>query len=62
MDSRRQRLKLRFWLAIIILILALVVLVISIYPQARVQQVLPMPPVILPSATPLSLLSAWKGM
>jgi hypothetical protein len=62
MNSRSQRHKLRFWLALMILVLALLVLVNSILPETRIQQVVPMPPVILPSPTPLSLLFAWKGM
>jgi hypothetical protein len=62
MDSRRQRHRLRLWLALIILILALVVLVVSLLPGTRIEQVLPMPPVVLPSATPISLLFPWKGM
>ncbi|RPJ49574.1 MAG: hypothetical protein EHM21_06755 [Chloroflexi bacterium] len=62
MNSRRQRVKLRTWLALIILALALIVLVVSLWPETRLEQVLPMPPVILPSATPLGLLSAWGGI
>ncbi len=62
MDSRGQLRKLRLWLAIIILVLALAVLVFSLSPGTRIEQVLPMPPVVLPSATPLSLILAWKGM
>lgn len=62
MDSHRQRHKLRFWLALIILGLALVVLAASLSPGTRIEQVLPLPPVSLPTATPLSLLCAWKGI
>jgi hypothetical protein len=62
MDSHGRRRTLRLWLALIILFLALIVLGFSLSPGTRIEQVLPMPPVVLPSATPLSLLSAWKGM
>ncbi len=62
MDSRGRLRQLRLWLAIIILVLALAVLVYSLSPGTRIEQVLPMPPVVLPSATPLSLISTWKGM
>ncbi len=62
MDSHRRRLKLRFWLALIILVIALVVLVLSSLPETRIQQVVPLPPVVLPTPTPVSLLFTWKGI
>ncbi len=62
MNLRRQRIKLRLWLAVIFLILAVIVLVISAAPQQRVQQVVPMPPVMLPSPTPVSLVIFGQGM
>ncbi len=62
MNPRGLHLRLRLWLAVIVLILALVLLVVSILPETRFQQVLPMPPVVLPSPTPIGLLICWKGM
>jgi hypothetical protein len=47
---------------VIVLIMALVLLVISILPETRYQQVVPMPPVVLPVPTPTSLLILWEGM
>jgi hypothetical protein len=44
---------LRFWLAAVIFLLALVFLIVSFWPEVRTQQVVPMPPVVLPSATPV---------
>lgn len=62
MHSHGQRHRLRLWLAIIIFVLALVVLAVSFSPGTRIEQTLPMPPVVLPSATPISLLFSWKGI
>ncbi len=62
MNPHGRRLKVRLWLAVIVLIMALTLLVISILPETRYQQVLPMPPVVLPVPTPTSLLIFWKGM
>ena len=62
MSSRRLSISLRGWLAIIVLILALAVLVIASLPETRVQQVMPMPPIVLPSQTPVSLHLFWKGL
>jgi hypothetical protein len=44
----------RLWLAMILLIIALSILVLATLPFIRYQQVLPMPPVILPE--PVSFL------
>ncbi len=46
---------LRFWLAAVIFLLAVGFLVVSFWPEVRTQQVVPMPPVVLPSATPVGL-------
>jgi hypothetical protein len=45
---------LRFWLAAVIFLLAVVILVVSFWPEVRSQQVVPMPPVVLPMATPVA--------
>ncbi len=62
MNPRGRRLSVRLWLAVIVLIIALVLLVISILPETRYQQVVPMPPIVLPSPTPTGLLLFWEGM
>ncbi len=62
MNPHGRRLRARLWLAVIVLIAALVLLVISILPEMRYQQVLPMPPVVLPTPTPTSRLIFWKGV
>jgi hypothetical protein len=54
--------RLRLWLAVILLILALGLLAYSAFPPVHVQQVMPMPPVILPSPTPISLLDVLTGV
>jgi hypothetical protein len=48
---------LRFWLAAVIFIIAVVILVVSFWPEARTQQVVPMPPVVIPTAAPAGLLA-----
>jgi hypothetical protein len=53
--------KLRTWLAVIVFLIAMTILIISILPETRVQQVVPMPPITLPTLTPASLLAAWSG-
>ncbi len=45
MNSR----KLRFWIALVVLCLALGLLLASTLPLARVRQVVPLPPVALPT-------------
>lgn len=52
--------KLRLVLAAVILVFALGILIISSLPAARIQQVMPVPPVALPSLTPVSLWLGWK--
>jgi len=52
--------RLRLWLAVIIFFLALGLIIISFLPSPRIQQVLPVPPIILPTATPLGwLICEW---
>ncbi len=62
MNPHGRRWKVRLWLAVIVLIIALVLLVISILPETRYQQVVPMPPIVLPAPTPTSLVIFWKGV
>lgn len=62
MDSQNQRKRLRIWLAAIVLVLALIILIMAALPETRLRQVMPLPPITLPTATPVSLLDAWKGM
>jgi hypothetical protein len=42
---------LRFWLAAAIFLLAVLILFFSLLPAVHIQQVIPMPPVVLPTAT-----------
>jgi hypothetical protein len=49
MNSRR----LRLWLAVLIFLFALGMIIISFLPSPRIQQVLPVPPLILPTGTPI---------
>ena len=53
--------KLRLWLAAIIFLIAVGILIYASFPVPRWQQVMPLPPVILP-AEPSSWLLAWKGI
>jgi len=62
MDSPNQRKRLRIWLAAIVLVLALIILIMATLPETRLRQVMPLPPITLPTATPVGLLDAWKGM
>jgi hypothetical protein len=55
MNLHQQPKKLRLWLAVILLILSVIVFWIATAPEMRVQQVVPLPPVVLPSPTPISL-------
>jgi hypothetical protein len=62
MDSPKKRRQLRIWLAVIVFVLALLILAIATLPETRVRQVMPFPPITLPTATPVGLLDTWKGM
>jgi hypothetical protein len=57
--SRRS--PLRFWLAVGILILALIVFIAAAIPFGVIQQEIKLPPLSLPTATPLSFLLLWAG-
>jgi hypothetical protein len=48
--------RLRLWLAILIFLIALVLLTASMLPLLRYQQVIPMPPVVLPEPVSLFLM------
>ena len=41
--------RLRFWLAVIVFIAAVAILLAALLPAPRIQQVLPVPPVVLPT-------------
>lgn len=62
MNSYRERMKLRAWLAVVLFILGLLLLVLASLPETRLQQVMPFPPIVLPSPTPISMLDIWRGM
>lgn len=54
--------KLRAWLAVVLFILGLVLLALASLPETRLQQVMPFPPITLPSPTPISMLGTWGGI
>lgn len=61
MNSHR-RTKLRIWLAVIVFIITMAILIVSILPETRVQQVIPMPPITLPTPSPVGMLVFWRGL
>jgi hypothetical protein len=52
--------KLRLWLAAFIFLIAVGIIIYASIPAPRWQQVIPLPPVILPE--PSSWLLGWKGI
>jgi len=54
MQSSRQNLRLRLWLAATLFLIGLALLLFAVLPTTRFQQVLDLPPVVLPTATPIS--------
>jgi hypothetical protein len=62
MNASKERMKLRAWLAVVLFILGLVLLALASLPETRLQQVMPFPPITLPSPTPISMLGTWGGI
>jgi hypothetical protein len=56
-----QRKRLRLWLAVAVFTVAVVLLLFAASPLGTIQQEIRLPPVSLPTLTPVSALLLWVG-
>jgi hypothetical protein len=54
--------RLRLWLAVIIFLIAVTLIAASLLPSPRLEQVFPVPPIVLPAATPVSWVFLLEGI